>query len=102
MICLSFSLGWGAAGLFFCLLFDKIDRFFGKLQGKKIHLLCIVLSVLMAINLCLTAVCIVRWSDRHYQTATDTRLGKMVDEAAPDQWMQHRFIEWEFIDEKTK
>ena len=98
IICLSFSLAWGAAGLVFCLLFDKIDRFFCKLQGKKIHILCMVLSVFMAINLCLTAVCIVRWSDRHYHTATDTRLGKMVDEIAPDQWMQHRFIEWSFID----
>ncbi|MBQ6381126.1 MAG: putative ABC transporter permease [Clostridia bacterium] len=102
IICLSFSLGWGGAGLAFCLLFDKIDRLFCKLKGKKTHLLCIVLSVLMVINLCLTAVCIVRWSERHYHTATNSKLGKLVDEAAPDQWMQHRFIEWEFIDEKTK
>lgn len=98
MICLSFTLGWGGAGLAFCLLFDKIDRMVCKLQGKKTHILCIVLSVLMAINLCLTAVCIVRWSDRHYHTAANTKIGRMVDEAAPDQWMQHRFIEWEFLD----
>jgi len=98
MICLSFTLGWGAAGLVFCLMFDKIDRFLCKLQGKKMHILCIVLSVLMAINLCLTAVCIVRWSNRHYHTAADTKIGRMVDEIAPDRWMYHRFLEWTFID----
>lgn len=98
MICLSFTLGWGGAGLVFCLLFDKIDCIVCKLQGKKIHILCIVLSVLMAINLCLTAVCIVRWSNRHYHTASNTKFGRAVDEVAPDNLMQHRFIEWEFID----
>ena len=98
MICLSFSLGWGVAGLVFCLLFNKVDRILCKLQGKKMHILCIILSVLMAINLCLTAICIVRWSQRHYHKAPDTKIGRVVDELAPDEWMQHRFVEWFFID----
>ncbi|MBR2590866.1 MAG: putative ABC transporter permease [Clostridia bacterium] len=99
MICLSFSLGWGVAGLVFCLLFNKIDCILCKLHGKVMHIICIVLSVLMAINLCITAVCIVHWSERHYHTAPDTKLGRTVDEMTPDDWMQHRFIEWSFIDE---
>ena len=99
MICLSFSLGWGVAGFVFCLLFKPVDRLLCKLHGKTLHIICIILSVFMAINLCLTAICIVRWSHRHYHTAADTKIGRVIDEAAPDKWMEQRFVEWFFIDE---
>ncbi|MBQ3432570.1 MAG: putative ABC transporter permease [Clostridia bacterium] len=99
MICLAFSLGWGVAGFVFCLLFNKIDSLLCKLHGKTMHILCIILSVFMAINFILTAVCIVRWSHRHYHTAPDTKIGRVIDELTPDQWMHHRFMEWFFMDE---
>lgn len=99
MICLTFSLGWGAAGFVFCLLFNKVDSLLCKLHGKTMHILCIVLSVFMAINFLLTAVCIIRWSHRHYHTAPDTKFGRLIDEVTPDKQMEHRFTEWFFIDE---
>lgn len=101
-ICLYFALGWAVAGLIFCLLFNWIDKVLCKLHGKALHIICIILSVLMAINFILAAVCIVRWSERHYNKAQDTKIGKVVDELAPDEWMKHRFVEWFFVDEIKK
>ena len=99
MICLSFTLGWGAAGFLFCLLFDKIDLVLCKLQGKVWHILCVILSIFMAVNLLLTCVCIVRWSERHYHKAPDTAIGRYIDTYTPDKWMKHRFVEWFYTDD---
>ena len=101
IICLTFALGWGLAGLVFCLFFDKIDRGLSKLQGKKWKITCLALSVFMAVNLSLTAVTIYRWSERHYDVAASTKIGTIIDEYAPDDWMQQRFVEWTFLDKDT-
>ncbi|MCI5796825.1 MAG: putative ABC transporter permease [Ruminococcus sp.] len=48
----------------------------------------------------LTAASITRWSERHYGMAAKTKIQFDLDEDAPDDWMQARFIEWEFLDNK--
>ena len=101
MICLVFALGWGLAGFVFCLLFDRIDRGLSKLNNKKWKIACIVLSVFMAVNMSLTAVSIVRWSERHYGVASETKIGAFFDNSTPDDWMQERFVEWSFLDNQT-
>ena len=100
MICLVFTLGWGFAGYLFCLLFDKIDNALSKIKSKKWKIACIALSVFMAVNLSLTAISIVRWSERHYGIEADTKIGAFFDESTPDDWMQKRFIEWSFLDKQ--
>lgn len=97
-ICLYFTLGWAIAGLVFCLLFNKVDALLCKMHVKALHIICIVLSVLMAVNIVLTAACIVRWSERHYNKAPDTKIGKIIDTYAPDDLMKSRFVEWFFVD----
>ena len=101
MICLTFALGWGIAGFVFCLFFEKIDKALSKLQSKKWNIACLVLSVFMVINLSLTAVTIFRWSERHYEVAANTKIGTIIDEFAPDDWMQERFVEWSFLDNEV-
>ena len=102
IICLTFALGWGLAGYIFCLLFDRIDSGLSKLHNRKWKIACIVLSVFMAINLSLTAISIVRWSERHYGVAPETKIGVLFDNSVPDDWMQERFVEWSFLDNQTE
>ena len=101
IICLPFALGWGLAGCVFCLFFDKIDRAHCKLQTKKMNIACIALSVFMAINLALTAASIYRWSERHYEVASNTKIGTFIDKRLTDDWMQERFVEWSFLDNEA-
>lgn len=98
IICLNFTLGWGAAGLVFCIFFNRINRFLSKLQSKKWNVACIVLSVFMAVNLSLTAASIYRWSERHYGVAANTKIDVIIDNLTPDEWMQKRFVDWSFLE----
>lgn len=72
-----------------------------RLQSKKWNIACLVLSVFMVINLSLTAVTIFRWSERHYKVAANTKIGTIIDEFAPDDWMQEKFVEWSFLDNEA-
>ncbi|MBR3437997.1 MAG: putative ABC transporter permease [Clostridia bacterium] len=100
IICLSFTLVWGVAGYLFCVAFNNVERIMNKIKGLKIHIICIILSIVTVLNLSFTAVSVVRWSDRHYNYSRNTKIGKMIDAYAPDEWMQKRFVEWSFIDIK--
>ena len=51
----------------------------------------------MAVNFIMTAASIYRWSERHYGFEAKTKFEKYLDERAPDNWMQARFVEWEFL-----
>lgn len=98
IICLGFTLTWGLAAFAFCKLYCKIDTFLDIFKGKISHITCIVLSVFMISNLIVTGVSIVRWSKRHYGVATQSRVWYEIDSRMSDEWMQSRFVEWEFID----
>ena len=98
IICLGFSVIWGVVGIAFCKLYPKIDSLLDRLEGKKWHFACVAMSVFMAFNFIMTAASIVRWSERHYGYEARTRFEQYLDNAAPDNWMQSRFVEWEFLD----
>lgn len=100
IICLSFTLIWGVAGYLFCVAFNNVERIMNKIKGLKIHIICVILSVVTVLNLSFTAISVVRWSDRHYNHSRNTKIGKMIDAYVPDEWMQKRFVEWSFIDIK--
>ena len=100
LICIGFTCVWGLAALIFCELEPKISKDLKKVKGRKWNVICIVVSVFMAVNIGLTAASITRWSERHYGMAAKTKIQVDLDEDAPDDWMQARFIEWEFLDNK--
>jgi len=98
IICLGFSLVWAAAAFVFCMLYPYISAVLNKLKRKWLHVACIVLTVFMIPNIGFTGLAIFRWSERHYNVAAVSKIQQYIDSDAPDDWMQSRFVEWEFID----
>lgn len=52
---------------------------------------------MLAVDLILTSVAMVRWSERHYGISPIFKIAKQFDMLAPDEWMQTRFMEWKFL-----
>ena len=102
IICPLFSMIWGFLALIVCLSMRKIDKFIDHFDKEYLKVASIVLSVLLVINFALTTMAIARWSSRHYGTDQQTKIGGFLDNIATDDWMAHRFIEWEFLDEIFK
>lgn len=98
IICLEFSIGWGIAALAFCLLYPTVDKLLDKFVCKATNVIAVVLTVLIGLDLCLTGVAIVRWSNRYHGATAETRIEQVLDETFPDEWMQNRFVEWRFLD----
>ena len=99
IICLRFSLYWGLVAVVFCLAAPRITGVLEHLRTRVLRILCLTMSVLLAVNFSLTAVVITRWSARHHGRCAATAFSRMVDRMADDQWMQSRFVEWRFLNE---
>lgn len=97
LICLSFTLSWGAAALLFSIFSHRIDLLLCRLKGPAWRISCILMSIFMALNILLTSAVIARWSSRHYGYAAENAVSRIIDRAAPDEWMSSRFMEWRFI-----
>ncbi len=97
MVCLKFSLIWALFAFLVCLSMPKLTVFLAKLRTKKYKIASIVLSVVLAVNFAMTAVVLIRWSDRHYGYAVDSQIEQQIDSFANDEWMQNRFVEWKFL-----
>lgn len=52
------------------------------------------MSIFMAINLAFTALCLVRWRDRHEGIAPQNYVEQTIDEVYDDYKMEKRFCEW--------
>lgn len=98
VICLQFTFIWGFAAFAFCKLQPKISKKLERIKGRMWHGVCVAVSIFMILNLSLTALSIARWSERHYGVAAVTKIQNFLDVDAPDEWMQSRFMEWEFLD----
>lgn len=57
---------WGAAAFVICKIYPYMNRMLDKMHGRFWHVTCAVLTVVMVIDMSLTAVSIARWSGRHY------------------------------------
>lgn len=96
-ICLGFSLGWGVAALAFCLIYPAINKLLRRAKGKTLVRVCSVLTAFMVINVGLAGAAIVRWSNRHYGIEATNKIEKTLDNLAPDEWMEKKFMDWKFI-----
>lgn len=97
IICLGFSIAWGIAAFGFCKLYSHINSLLNKLRGRYWNCACAVLSIVMAIDISLAGISIVRWSERHYGISAPTQFEQEVDIEAPDELMESRFVEWRFL-----
>lgn len=89
---------WGVLGILFSYrLVPLIDKMFDKLQGKIWNTACVYMSVFMAVNLTFTAMCLVRWKDRHEGIPPQNHVERTIDDHYGDRKMEKRFCEWEFI-----
>lgn len=104
IICLKMTIAWGLFGILFaryCVPFiDAVAlRVF---DSEVIQILTGILSIIMAVNLIMTILCIIRWSKRHRGYLPVTKLDNYFDERFNDEWMEHRFCEWRFLDEERE
>lgn len=102
LICPTFTIGWGVAGLAFsewCV--PTLRTLLTKMNGVGWNIACICLSVFMTVNLLVTSVCIFRWSQRHQGIAPRNSIEQYIDETWDDNRMQTRFCEWRFIEEEA-
>lgn len=100
IICLGFSVAWGFAAFVFSKLSPYIQMLLKHCTGKPWKIVCTVLSLVIALDLCMTGTSIFRWSERHYGIQAQTRIQRELDAKAPDDWMQKRFMDWRFLDAK--
>lgn len=98
IICLGFSAAWGVGAYVFTRLAPRIDALLTHCTKRPWKVACTMLSLVIALDLCMTGASILRWSERHYGVPAQTETQKELDTEAPDDWMQQRFIEWSFLD----
>ncbi len=97
LICISFSIIWGVAAFIICKIYPYINICLNKLKGRKWNIACAAFTIVLAVDLILTSVAMVRWSERHYGISPIFKIAKQFDMLAPDEWMQTRFMEWKFL-----
>lgn len=99
LVCAKMTAAWGLLGVLFskyCVPYLKIAA--KAVRGALAQILTYVSSVLMGLNLFLTALCIIRWSRRHRGYPPRNRLEAYFDVRYCDEWMERRFCEWKFLD----
>lgn len=91
---------WGILGLGFDLfLYMPLKQLSAYINGSRWNIICIGLTVFMIINFSLTAVCIVRWANRHKGKPAANCFSKWLDRHYPDWKMRRKFYYWYFLDE---
>ena len=93
---------WGGLGVAFGFVVPYVERLFKRISSKPWNVFCAALSVFLAFDVGTSAVCFVRWKERHEGVEPSNRFERFIDEKFDDEWMQKRFCEWHFIDEKGK
>lgn len=64
-ICLQMTIAWGILGVVFVrFLYPVLARLFDKMKGRFWNIVCVIASVLMLINLLLSAAAVMRWNAR--------------------------------------
>lgn len=97
-LCPGMSAGWGVAGVVFDFLIPPIQKLLDRFECKATRVIAVILCVVMTLDIAAAFVCITRWSHRHFGAPPANAVETYIDEHFPDDWMQHRFIEWHFRD----
>lgn len=97
-IYLPYCLAWGLIAVF-CVdflypLFKKILR---KVNKPFYHVATVIVAIFMTINVSLTALASIRYSDRANNEASTSVVFKVIDELYPDEYMQVKFPKMKVI-----
>ncbi len=102
-VSLQMALIWGALGLMFSYLaVPLLRKLFGLMKGKPWRIAAVCVTVFMVVNITLTAICLVRWKERHEGNLPRNNVETFIDENYPDHKMETRFCEWSFLDEENR
>ena len=102
-VSLQMALIWGVLGVMFSyFLAPQLQKLFVLLQGRLWKAATVCMTVFMSINITLTAVCLVRWKNRHEGVPPRNYMETFIDESYPDPAMEKRFCEWSFLDEESR
>ena len=98
-ICLSMTLMWGLLGVAFSLLcVPVVNRLFDLTEDWPVKGLCVMLSILMSVDLLVSAGALVRWRDRQYDLPAITPIGEQLDEHFDDERMEEIYNNMVFSD----
>lgn len=88
---------WGLLGVAFAkFAFPLIEKARLRTKGRTARLLCVILSVYMAVNLCLTAASVFRWAERINGKDPSNRTERFLDRYFDDERMASIFNNMEF------
>lgn len=96
-ISLGMTIVWGAMGLAFNVFVPSLDRLYDRFESRKWDIAARCGAVIMALDLIFTMICVTRWASRHVGLPPANRIEVSIDQKYNDSFMQHRFIEWYFI-----
>lgn len=99
-ICLKMTIVWGLAGVLFGKLISPLNHLFLKLQNDRWSAITVIVAIVLILDLLFTLIAIFRWSQRHYEIAPPSKIGAFLDKKYSDDYMQSRFVEWHFLDER--
>lgn len=97
-VSLKMTLGWGLIGVAATGLFSMVDPLLDRLTTKSMTAVSKVVSVILALDLCLTMAAIGRWSERHFDLPPSNAVEESFDRLFNDSFMEKRFCEWRFIE----
>lgn len=95
---LPYCLAWGFIAVI-CIdfLYPKFKQLFLKIPVNVGKILTILISIFMAINVSLTTLATIRYSDRANLKERDNKVFKMIDKMYPDGYMQLKFPKLKII-----
>lgn len=99
-IYLPYCIAWGVIAVF-CVdvLYPRFTKMIKKVNANFYRITTIIVSIFMIINISLTALASIRYSDRANNNAATNVVFKVIDEWYPDEYMQVKFPKMKVIKE---
>lgn len=102
-ICLLYSVYWGVLGMLFIKEFyPRITKLILRIPNRVGKPLTCVLAVLMAFDMAMTGMSILRWAERRENQAPSNALEAYFDRYYPNERMKKIFTNLEFVDERDE
>jgi len=100
-VSLQMTLLWGVLGIFFVrLFFPLLVKLFGKMTHRIWKIVCVLLSVFMAVNLLLSATAVMRWRERVTENITPGNIfEQFLDETYDNETMKQNYPNMRFMEE---
>ena len=96
-VSLQMALFWGILGILLIrYIFPCLSRLFNRLHGKPIKVPCFVLSVLMAVNIIVSATAVLRWRERQDNIPASNQIEVFLDEHYNDDVMKKIYPNMKF------